>query len=105
MTRRPEDVASLVLLAGAVAWVILDLGSPVVSFVAFAVVALLQIPGQRAHGAARSEAIAEFRDTRDEFGSDERANRLATIERVYGRNHPAVRRLVAEERAPRGDRP
>lgn len=66
---------------------------PIVAFIA---IAILQIPGQRAHNAERPSAIADYRRVRRELSTDERQRRLEVICLAYGRRSQAVRRLVAE---------
>ncbi len=97
MERRPEHFVIILLAGGASAWVIFDAGPLFIPILALIFVALLMIPGQRAHNAARAAAIAEYQRTRNELSDVEQQDRLNEIQRLYGKNHPAVRRLVGAE--------
>lgn len=95
--RRPEHFVVLVLSAGAAALLIFDVGGLAVPLAALGLIAILMVPDQRRHNAARASAIAEYRRTRDDLDADERQRRLEFIGLAYGHKHPAVRRLIAEE--------
>jgi hypothetical protein len=95
--RRAEDYLTVVAAAVATAWLLFDVGGLAVPIIAFVAIAFLQIGGQRAHNSARAAAIADYRRVRRELSNDERQRRLEVIRVVYGRKHPAVRRLAAEE--------
>lgn len=95
--RRVEDYVTVVVAVGAAAWLLLEMGGLALPIIAFVAIAILQIPGQRAHNAARASAIADYRRVRRDLPADERQRRLQVIRLVYGGKHPAVRRLAAEE--------
>ena len=101
--RRPEDLATLLALAGGAACLVFEVGGLVAPIVLILVAFAFQVPSQRKHNARRREAITEFRELRSGLSDAEREQRLQEIRHLYGKNHGAVRQLAAEEEEERGN--
>ena len=97
MRRRPEDVLTLLAGTAAVVLFAVDVGGVVAPVIALLIGFGFQVRPQLDHNAERRRVIAEFRRTAPHITEAERARELEEIQLYYGKNHPAVRRLVAEE--------